>query len=1280
MAEGEPAPRVDRVVERGDGAGEADVSRGLSARSAGPRVVVVDATALSSDAAADHVARLSAGVRAARVAAGGAGTAFPACVVAVVPAPARPVTAEAIRIDLPPLSEVEAARLLRSVLVEPPAAAVVSLLHRVAEGWPGRLLAEAAARFPDGRPRIGGESAGAPSPLDPGLLPPADRDLLVRLALEPFPVSAVDLVDPEAGEAAEEEAALSFRRLARFGWVVRDGDAAAVREPTRESLRAALDDRERRSIHRRLAGRATGLRRAYHRIAAADGDDLARVLREESAALATPTEADRTALLAWAYDRDPSALAPGEELALARGAVTEGRYDLAARLLGSGRGPGGGARSVVRAAWLRRTGRVGEAARLLESAVRRGGEAAAAARLDLADLALSRGDLEEAARRLARVDPAPAGLAARAAELRIRAALARGDLAEADREASDAAEGAETGHRLWSLRGAVHLRRGRFDAAIAAFERSAEAARSAGDRHGAAADAANLGSAMLEAGRVVEAVQRLRGAVVELSALGARRELPAALLNLANAHVRIGDGEGALRILAHLREATPARLWDGFEAWVAAIEADARRLLGDDRGASERLDRVLDAPSAERPGDALLAGFLRLERADLAVRAGDVATARRRVAEVPEGSGAWPLRVRRATVALRIETLEGVPSAGAAEALVRGLADWPSPRDRLVEWRALAALAGAARRAGRGPAARAAALRAAAAAKAYRREVEEMGFDPLAGDPEQRLVDGILAETAGPGGAGGGVAGAPEVRRLLAVQRRLSSERDPARLLDVILDALVEITGAERGLLLIRPRRGEGLVVRRFRNVAAGALAARDGGSISLSIAEQVARTGEPIVTLDARADDRFAASRSVHDLGLRTVMVLPLIARGRTLGVVYLDTRMREAPIPPGVQDAALDLAGQAAMALQTARLLRLLRRHRREIERLNRELQRRVEEQAVELRGLRETLEETLPPEVADPFPGIVGGSAAMRDLHHRMRRVADADLGVLILGESGTGKELVARALHRRGGRREGPFVTENCAAIPESLLESILFGHVRGAFTGADRDRPGLFVVADRGTLFLDEIGDMSLSLQSKLLRVLEDGEVRPVGGSVVRRVDVRILAASNRDLAAMVRDGTFREDLFYRLAVLTLRLPPLRERVEDVPALVAHFLRKHAPDRRVAFSPAALRRIASLPWPGNVRQLENVVVRTLVLADGDLIDAGDLDIEGGAAAARPDPDLAPDGNLDIRTHVEALERRLIARALEASGGNRTRAAALLGLSRFGLLKKLRRGEE
>jgi len=285
----------------------------------------------------------------------------------------------------------------------------------------------------------------------------------------------------------------------------------------------------------------------------------------------------------------------------------------------------------------------------------------------------------------------------------------------------------------------------------------------------------------------------------------------------------------------------------------------------------------------------------------------------------------------------------------------------------------------------------------------------------------------------------------------------------------------------------------------------------------------------------------------------------------------------------------------------------------------------------------------------------------------------RVTLADVPVLVMGESGSGKELVARAIHVNGRRSCHPFVTENCGAIPEGLLESTLFGHTRGAFTGASRPRAGLFEIADQGTLFLDEIAEMSLGMQTKLLRVLENGEVRPIGSERARRVDVRVIAATHRDLEQRVKSGAFREDLYYRLNVISVRVPPLRERSSDVPLLVRWFVDHHANGRRLRVSKAAMDALSAYSWPGNVRQLENEIRRALVLAD-ELVDAEHLSPEvldrGGTEAARPD-------GLNVRLRVDALEVELVRAALARTEGNQTRAAELLGLSRFGLQKMMRR---
>ncbi len=311
-----------------------------------------------------------------------------------------------------------------------------------------------------------------------------------------------------------------------------------------------------------------------------------------------------------------------------------------------------------------------------------------------------------------------------------------------------------------------------------------------------------------------------------------------------------------------------------------------------------------------------------------------------------------------------------------------------------------------------------------------------------------------------------------------------------------------------------------------------------------------------------------------------------------------------------------------------------------------------------------------------VARGGDGIIGHSEAMRSVLDVAVKVARHASSVLITGESGTGKELVARLIHRRSPRAEAPFVAINCGAIPESLLESELFGHVKGAFTGASTDRRGLFEEAEGGTLFLDEIGELPVALQVKLLRALQESEIRPVGANVDRRVDVRVVTATARVLEDEVAASRFRSDLYYRINVVRLHLPPLRDRKEDVPELVQHFIAHHNQrlgTRVSTVSPAAMRALLDYRWPGNVRELENIVERVIVLADGTQVELKQLpsEVRGGVPKSVP-----RDGDLSVKRQTESLERSLIEQALARTGGNRTRAAELLDLSHRALLYKIR----
>ncbi|AMV71980.1 sigma-54 dependent transcriptional regulator [Desulfuromonas carbonis] len=314
---------------------------------------------------------------------------------------------------------------------------------------------------------------------------------------------------------------------------------------------------------------------------------------------------------------------------------------------------------------------------------------------------------------------------------------------------------------------------------------------------------------------------------------------------------------------------------------------------------------------------------------------------------------------------------------------------------------------------------------------------------------------------------------------------------------------------------------------------------------------------------------------------------------------------------------------------------------------------------------------------------FDQILGHSLAMQQVFGRMERVLNTDSSILILGESGTGKELVAKAIHFNGSRKEKPFVAINCGAIPAELLESELFGHVRGAFTGAVADKPGKFEVANNGTIFLDEIGTMPMHLQMKLLRVLQEQELERVGASRKIKLNVRVISATNADIEEEIKRGQFREDLYYRLNVIPIVLPPLRERREDIPLLARHFLQKSCSELKrplMTLAPEAMKALENYPWPGNVREMENVIERSVTLTDGENIECQDLppNIAGGLADENspPFPKVSETG-VDMPAVIARIEGAMIAEAMALAKGVKARAAVLLGINRTTLVEKIKR---
>jgi transcriptional regulator with GAF, ATPase, and Fis domain len=479
------------------------------------------------------------------------------------------------------------------------------------------------------------------------------------------------------------------------------------------------------------------------------------------------------------------------------------------------------------------------------------------------------------------------------------------------------------------------------------------------------------------------------------------------------------------------------------------------------------------------------------------------------------------------------------------------------------------------------------------------------------------------------------------LRKLYDFSEKLMTMLALDELLEAMLDAVIDITGAEKGLILLiddattqnvpppeptpasdppaaapaaagamHPStppsappasggaRGAGKpVIRASRHVQRESITDTTG-AISDSIVRRVLDTGRAVIVSDAVSDSTFGKSESVLALRLSSVMCAPLVTQGHVTGALYVGNDRVKGLFEREQLDVLSIFAGQASLILQNAMLLNALRADKEKL--------------SAELKDKR--------------FGDIIGVCPSMMEVFRKLTKVSTTDISVLITGETGTGKELIAREIHRRSNRAAGPFVVINCGAIPENLIESELFGHVKGAFTGAVASRPGKFQVANGGTLFLDEIGELPLNLQVKLLRALQERVVFRVGDSKPEKVDIRIVAATNRILEDEIRGGRFREDLYYRLNVVNVWLPPLRERGDDVLIIAKALLSKYADELRShvqGFTPQALAAIKKNSWPGNIRQLENRLKKALVLCDKTLLSPEDLDLgQGGDSPIMP----------------------------------------------------------
>ncbi|MCU0224321.1 MAG: sigma 54-interacting transcriptional regulator [Acidobacteria bacterium] len=1189
---------------------------------------------------------------------------------------------------LPPLDGPAAARVADALLAGPPVSATLAeRLARAAGGRAGPLVA-LLAHAVDARLVVPGAAGWDKGRLESaalfdllpdddasetlGGLSAAERALLAALAArgEPSPLGTLALgAGLTAAAAADAARALVARRLAR-----REATGALAPAPGAERAAGALEPQLRAAVHARLFARRAAERLPPGAEPLARAARLAELARHAAGAgrlaRAGPLarSAVRAALAAGRPELARAALAAlprAPRAGPARGALGEaggdaelaaGRPESAAEhyadaveaYLAAGRGPSA---ALARARLGRalgdlggRDGRAAERAREAFERARREAalpRVAALVRIEEGIFHARQGDYRAA---LESLDEA-LRLAPRGGEAEARARAARGRclvLAERVREGEAELDRALPVARaagdqaviaaILSARVQAALRDGRSRQVLDLAPELRRLLLARGDPDALALLFATVSDAARALGQLDQALAAARTALRWREVHGHRRWLGAAHQRLATILFLLGDLDGAARAL---RAALARALTEGapadrvaalaLSARLAAVRGDAVRAARAARRAEEAA-RTAAEPRLELDAAIATAWAARARRDDDAAAEAlrePVERLRREAADPPALAEALALRAGATAVA---EPVTAARLARRALALAERRGDFEAAQLALDALERALVAGGddeAATRA-RGWAR----ARLAEAAAALGSAAEERRF--LERPDRQRRMEG---------------AGPSDRRRLETLYEllaELNSRRDPGEVLETLLDRALAVLGAERGaVVLLRDGQLE---------VASSRQIERETKDDALRLSRTVlarARGGESLLVPDAAHDPRLAGATSVRLFAIRAVLCVPLRHKEATAGALYLDTRDPARQFDRHDLEFLEALAHHAALALENARAFARLAR---ENERLRADLAREV------------------------GIGAMAGKSAQLARLVAAIEAAAPTGLPVLVSGESGSGKELVARALHARGPRAEGPFVAVNCAAVPETILEATLFGHARGAFTGADRARPGLLVQAAGGTLFLDEIGDMPPAMQAKLLRALEERAVRPVGAAAEVPLDFRLVAATHRDLGAEVKAGRFRADLLFRIDVLRLAVPPLRERIEDLPLLARRLLERLAPAGAapLAISDGLLARLAAWDWPGNVRELENVLARLSLHARRGVLDEDALACDAELArqfGVAPAPDGAP-------ASLDRAERDAIRRALEITRGNRERAARLLGIGRATIFRKIR----
>ncbi len=1095
------------------------------------------------------------------------------------------------------------------------------------------------------------------------------RDALGRMGCTEAAAFVVPALDPHEAEELLRRAVPSLSDALRAHLVARAGGRPGT-------LRAAV---------RRLAGRVVvSVEEVEAAIAgptapAADAPVVASPLDEAERALDTGRFDEAALAIAAASDAHPVRLALARaRLAVGRGDASLALTELADVEAAARQGPFFRAWQGLRARAFLRSGAHAEAAALARAALEGGASDAAAAEARSA-LGVALAFTGDDAGATAALDEA------------VRVARAIGDpRIEAVALGSSAI---------------AHQRAGRNESARAAYEAALAAAEAARDAATVATMRLNLAGLAQASGELAQALGHLEGAVDMGQRAGSGAALTQARLNLASLDLYLGRWARARTSLDALVEQRD-RLAPAARAQLLGLEAEHGARTRSGTNAARAYEEAARAWEAQgRPHDAAearLEGMLLRARepgADWRALGAELEAIRAALGEAGFAEHEALAELVRGSLAHGTHDEEG-----ARRAFDRAIERAGEAGRREWAWQALDARARLATVQGAFATARrdteAALAMLEETASKLPRDLREVFWD----DPRRRALRQAHAATLAAQAPAISVAwarGATEDRlaRVLEITRELANEHDVPRLLQRVTDHAVALLGAERGFVLLVGAEGE-LEAQTARTGTGGD---DPHARFSRSVAERVVERGEPVVTISARDDERLAEAVSVHQLMIQSIACVPIRGAppvGRTIGALYVETRLRAGVRFNDELPTLRAFADQAAIAIENARLLTENLARAEELARANvalagardelaRMLGKRTEQLAEARRDLRQARAEL---RSHFGYAGLVGTSASMRRLYALIERVKDTDVPLLVTGESGTGKEMVARAVHMAGPRAKKPFLGVNCGAIPANLLESELFGSVRGAFTDADRDRPGLFQEADGGTLLLDEIGEMPQKMQVGLLRVLQERRVRRVGGTSEEPVDVRVIAATHRDLKKMVADGAFRQDLFYRLHVIELHVPPLRDRIEDIPPLVDHFLSllssRYRRDRKT-LSREALRAMCAQPWPGNVRQLEHVLMSAWLMSDGPEIAAEDLELPSppprpsSAGLLRPGAENGRSGRFassparaETKAEHKAAERDRILSALAACNWNRAKAAEMIGVPRRTFYRRLK----